>query len=82
MRPRVRWPWSVWLLGVPGGLCVLGAAALLAGWGSSACLPPLLSGPAAALALLVSGLALLGSAAFPLAIARLMAADQPDDPEG
>lgn len=51
---------------VPGMLSVIGLGALL---------HPLIDDPMAGLALIVSAIALAGSGAFPLVIARLRAAD-------
>lgn len=68
-----KWPISVWLMGVPGAACALFGLALLAGIGTG--LHPLLANSGAGLAILVSGIALIGSAGFPLAFARLTARD-------
>ena len=67
-------PLAAWLLGVPGLLCLGAALALLAGFGAD--LHPLLGESGAGLVLLVSGIALLATAAFPLVLARLAAQDQ------
>lgn len=69
-----RLPAGAWLLGVPGLLCLLAGLALLAGFGAD--LHPLLQESGAGLVLLVSGVALVGSAAFPLVLAELAARDQ------
>ncbi|ANQ83736.1 hypothetical protein [Azoarcus olearius] len=72
---RRRIPVAAWLLGVPG-LAALGAGlALLLGDFSG--LHPILAEPGTALALIVSALALLGSAAFPLVLAHLARQDGP-----
>jgi hypothetical protein len=69
-----RLPLASWLLGLPGVACLLAGIALVAGdFGE---VHPLLGGEAAALALIVSAVALLGSAAFPAVIRRL---EQRDD---
>ena len=68
-----RLPAGAWLLGVPGLLCFAAGALLLAGVGSS--LHPLLQESGAGLAMIVSGVALVGSAAFPLVLAELAAKD-------
>ena len=72
-RPSPPIPLAAWLLGVPGCACLAGGALLLA-----EVLPvthPLLTEPGSALALIVSGVALVGSAGFPLVLARLAARD-------
>lgn len=69
-----RWPLSAWLLGIPGFICLLFGTALMLGLGRS--LHPLLANTGAGLAVLVSGVALVGSAAFPIAFARLAARDE------
>jgi hypothetical protein len=71
----LRIPLLAWLTGLPGALCLGAGVALLAG--DFGALHPLLGEPATALALLVSAAALLGSAAFPLALARLADRDRP-----
>jgi hypothetical protein len=72
--PAKRLPLSVWLMAVPGLLCILCGLALLAGVGTG--LHPLLANSGAGLAILVSGVALVGSAGFPLVFARLAARDE------
>lgn len=69
--PRV--PLASWLLGLPGALALLAGGLLLAVDNSQ--LPPLLAEPGAALVLIVSAVALLGSAGFPFVLARLAARD-------
>ncbi|THF63084.1 hypothetical protein E6C76_17690 [Pseudothauera nasutitermitis] len=76
-RSRTALPLATWLLGLPGLCCLLLGLILLAG--DFARLHPLLGGPAAGLALLVSAIALLGSAAFPFALRRLAEQDRPAD---
>lgn len=71
-----RLPAGAWLLGLPGVACLLGGVALLAGFGEE--LHPLLQESGAGLVLLVSGVALVGSAAFPLVLAELAAKDGED----
>ncbi len=69
-----RLPVGAWLLGVPGLLCLVAGGLLLAGLGDD--LHPLLQESGAGLVLLVSGVALVGSAAFPLVLAELAAKDE------
>lgn len=69
-----RLPVGAWLLGVPGLLCLVAGGLLLAGLGAD--LHPLLQESGAGLVLLVSGVALVGSAAFPLVLAELAAKDE------
>lgn len=71
--PRV--PLASWLLGLPGVLALLAGGLLLAV--DIRHLPPLLAEPGAPLVLIVSAVALLGSAAFPFVIARLAARETP-----
>jgi hypothetical protein len=73
--PPLRVPLLAWLIGVPGVLCLIAGAALLAG--DFGTIHPLLGEPATALALLVSAAALLGSAAFPVVLTRLADRDRP-----
>ena len=72
MAPR-RLPAGAWLMGIPGLACLAAGLLLLAGFGTD--LHPLLEESGAGLVLLVSGVALLGSAAFPLVLAELAARD-------
>ncbi|MBN9697463.1 MAG: hypothetical protein J0L85_16865 [Zoogloea sp.] len=67
-------PVGAWLLGVPGLLCLVAGGLLQAGLGAD--LHPLLQESGAGLVLLVSGVALVGSAAFPLVLAELAAKDE------
>lgn len=68
-------PLTAWLLGLPGLVCLVAGIVLLAfDFGT---VHPLLEGAGAGLALLVSAVALLGSAAFPLVLRRLAARDRP-----
>jgi len=78
---RYRWPLSVWVMGLLGLACILTGLLLLAGIGTT--LHPLLANSGAGLAIIVSGIALVGSAGFPLAFARLAArdAEQADRPQ-
>lgn len=69
-----RLPVGAWLLGVPGLLCLVAGGLLLVGLGAD--LHPLLQESGAGLVLLVSGVALVGSAAFPLVLAELAAKDE------
>ncbi len=73
-RPSLRIPLAAWLLGLPGLLCLVGGAVVLAG--DFGAIHPLLGEPGTGLALIVSAVALLGSAAFPIALARLADRDQ------
>ncbi|MBL8451157.1 MAG: hypothetical protein JNK97_00275 [Zoogloea sp.] len=68
-----RLPVGAWLLGIPGLLCLIAGGLLLVGLGAD--LHPLLQESGAGLVLLVSGVALVGSAAFPLVLAELAAKD-------
>ncbi len=68
-----HWPLSVWFMGLPGLACLAFGLALLAGFGTD--LHPLLGNSGAGLAIVVSGVALIGSAGFPLVLARLAARD-------
>ncbi len=68
-------PLASWLLGLPGIAALVAGGLVLAA--EERVLPPLLAEPGAALVLIVSAVALLGSAAFPLAFARLAARDAP-----
>lgn len=63
------YPRSFVILSILGVLCALPGLASLAGFG--ALLHPVLDDPMAGLAFLVSAIALLGSAAFPLVIEKL-----------
>lgn len=69
--PPTRYPLSCWILGLLGLLCTLIGGLSLLGLGNW--LHPVLDDPMAGLAFIVSAVALLGSAAFPLIIARLKA---------
>jgi len=64
-----RYPFSFIALSGLGLLCALTGLLSLAGFGAS--LHPVLEDPMAGLAFLVSAVALLGSAAFPLVIEKL-----------
>lgn len=67
------YPLSFIVLSLLGILCVIPGLASLAGFGAS--LHPVLDDPMAGLAFIVSAVALFGSAAFPLVIARLKQGD-------
>ena len=71
-----RLPAGAWLLGIPGLACLIAGLLLLAGFGEG--LHPLLQESGAGLVLIVSGVALVGSAAFPLVLAELAAKDGQD----
>lgn len=73
--PRLTIPLSAWLLGIPGALCLLGGLVLLAG--DFGPIHPILAEPGTGLALVVSAVALLGSAAFPVVLRRLAERDAP-----
>ena len=64
-----RYPTSFLLLTGLGILCAIPGAISLAGFGES--LHPVLDDPMAGLAFIVSAVALIGSGAFPLVIAKL-----------
>lgn len=64
-----RFPFSFIALSFLGILCLIPGLLSLAGFGAS--LHPVLDDPMAGLAFIVSAVALFGSAAFPLVIARL-----------
>lgn len=72
-KPPRHTPLSVWLLGVPAVLCFIGAVLVALELGGT--IHPLLTDPATALALVVSGIAFALSAGFPLVIARLRDAE-------
>ncbi|MFV0664537.1 hypothetical protein [Denitromonas sp.] len=72
-NPRRSPPLFAWLMILSGGLCALFGLALMAGFGLA--WHPLLASDGAGIVLLVSGIALAGSGAFPLVFARLAAAD-------
>ncbi|QID19695.1 hypothetical protein G3580_02600 [Nitrogeniibacter mangrovi] len=61
-------------MGLSGLTCLLFGLALLLGIGTG--LHPLLGSSGAGLAIVVSGVALVGSAGFPLVIARLTAQEE------
>lgn len=64
-----RYPFSFVALSSLGVLCAIPGIVSLAGFGAS--LHPVLEDPMAGLAFIVSAIALIGSGAFPLVIARL-----------
>lgn len=68
-----RYPFSFIALSLLGTLCAIPGLVSLAGFGAS--LHPVLEDPMAGLAFIVSAVALFGSAAFPLVIARLKQGD-------
>lgn len=72
-----RLPAGAWLMGIPGLACLIAGLLLLAGFGEG--LHPLLQESGAGLVLIVSGVALVGSAAFPLVLAELAAKDKAED---
>lgn len=68
-----RYPASFLILSVLGALCAIPGLLSLAGFG--ALIHPVLDDPMAGLAFIVSAVALIGSAAFPLVIAKLKAGE-------
>jgi len=68
-----RYPFSFIALSVLGTLCAIPGILSFAGFGAA--LHPILDDPMAGLAFIVSAVALFGSAAFPLVIARLKQGD-------
>ena len=70
-----RYPFSFLALTSLGILCALPGLISVSGFGAS--LHPVLEDPMAGLAFLVSAVALIGSGAFPLVIAKLKAAEPP-----
>lgn len=74
---RAALPLSAWLLGLPGLICLFGGLALLVGDFSE--LHPILAADGSAIVLIVSAIALLGSAAFPIVLRRLANAEAPAD---
>lgn len=72
-----RCPLSFVILTLLALLCALPGLASLIGLGNA--LHPMLEDPMAGLALLVSAIALAGSGAFPLVIARLRAGEVTDE---
>ena len=66
-----RYPFSFIALTALGILCLIPVIVSLAGFGAS--LHPMLEDPMAGLAFIVSAIALIGSGAFPLVIAKLKA---------
>ncbi|AWI77183.1 MAG: hypothetical protein C0607_03260 [Azoarcus sp.] len=72
---RSALPISAWLLGLPGLACLLAGLVLLAGDFSD--VHPVLAESGTAIALIVSAIALLGSAAFPVVLRHLADADAP-----
>ena len=68
-----RLPAGAWLLGVPGLMCLAAGALLLAGFGAD--LHPLLQESGAGLVLIVSGVALVGSASIDAVVLHVAGAD-------
>lgn len=68
-----HYPFSFLALSTLGVLCAIPGIISLAGFGAS--LHPVLEDPMAGLAFIVSAVALIGSGAFPLVIARLKEGD-------
>lgn len=71
-------PLSTWLLGTPGLVCLIAGLVLAAGDFSR--YHPMLAEPGTAIVLIVSAVALLGSAAFPAVLKRLADQDQAATP--
>lgn len=69
-----RYPFSFIALTALGILCLIPGIVSLAGFGAS--LHPMLEDPMAGLAFIVSAIALIGSGAFPLLIAKLKANEE------
>ena len=74
-RTPFRLPLAAWLLGLPGLACLGAGLTLLIGDFSAA--HPMLAESGTAIVLIVSALALLGSAAFPALLGRLASRDTP-----
>jgi hypothetical protein len=74
-RPAFSLPLSAWLLGVPGLVCLAAGLTLMIGDFSAS--HPVLAEAGTAIVLLVSALALLGSAAFPALLQQLASRDTP-----
>jgi hypothetical protein len=68
-QPMHRYPLSFLVLTALGLLCAIPGLISVAGFGAS--LHPVLDDPMAGLAFIVSAVALIGSGAFPLVIAKL-----------
>lgn len=68
-----RYPFSFVALTTLGILCAIPGFVSLAGFGAS--LHPVLEDPMAGLAFIISAIALIGSGAFPLVIAKLKAGE-------
>jgi len=73
-HPMRRYPFSFIVLSLLGVLCAIPGMISLAGFGAS--LHPVLDDPMAGLAFIVSAIALIGSGAFPLVIAKLKASEE------
>ncbi|NMG70040.1 hypothetical protein [Parazoarcus communis] len=71
-------PLSTWLLGIPGLVCLIAGLVLAAGDFSGH--HPMLAEPGTAIVLIVSAVALLGSAAFPAVLKRLADNDRAATP--
>ena len=74
-HPGNALPLSAWLLGLPGIACLVAGLALLLGDFNA--MHPILAESGTGIALIVSAIALLGSAAFPIVLRRLANADAP-----
>lgn len=66
-------PLATWLLGIPGIACLVAGLILIVG--DPGTLHPILAEAGTGIVLVVSAIALLGSAAFALVLQRLAAAD-------
>ena len=66
-------PVATWLIGLPGLVCLAGGLTLIVG--DFGHLHPILAESGTGIVLVVSAIALLGTAAFPLVLRRLAAAD-------
>lgn len=78
MGKRFAVPLSALVLAVLGLPCMVYGAALLFGAGNFG--HPLLTEPGAAIAFMVTGVALIGSAGFPFVLRRLANAEEARDP--
>ena len=75
--PSTRVPWLAWFMALCGAATTVFGLALMFGAGRD--WHPLLAEDGAGVVFLVSGIALAGSAAFPLVLRRLASADE--DPQ-
>ncbi|MDO9599864.1 MAG: hypothetical protein Q7J47_19285 [Azoarcus sp.] len=71
--PPRGFPLATWLIGLPGLACLAGGLTLIVG--DFGHFHPILAESGTGIVLVVSAIALLGTAAFPLVLRRLAAAD-------